>query len=760
MKYSIITPCGRHDLNRIKELARNLAKQNSHDFEWIIACNQSLELPSVDFPVKIVKFQPNTVGAAKNEAMKIAKGKYLFFIDADDYLESGTINLLNHIVGEYSDDTVYDVNCYQTYEPEKSSQIEMAKESSFNDALPDWGGSKYDKPEDRYFNFDVKNNDIDTHFSLWLQNRYWIYDKEYRYTDLDDQLFSRGKVISKQFIEDHHFHFNEDNSLYPDIQFMLLVTEFSAQLIKLSDYHYIKINHNDPINDPSLSQIPRNDRWQLWANAGCRALLKLNDQTLMNVFSKTVINNINTYFYKNLVTKDQSIGNNEVRTLLEIQKFLQLIDPRTYSNLKRINQKVLNAIKSGNFSSARHLMKVVIGLRNANQLVVNRGRGITKDTYFTLFKHVPVNPHVILFESFLGRNYSDSPKYIYRYLQKHYGSKYKYVWIADAEHFDHIKSKLKSQPNTKVVRRFGFQYMYYLATSKYFVFNMRQPKWFVKRPGMRFIETWHGTPLKHLVFDMDNVASASHLYKQTFYYQSRQWDHLVTANQYSYNIFHRAFMYPKDKMLKSGYPRNDILNSPRRDQIAKHIKQKLGIPLNKKVILYAPTWRDDQFYGPGQYKFKLHLNLAELKKHLSDQYVLILRTHYFIANHIDTSQFGDFVFNESNYDDIAELYLISDILITDYSSVFFDYAILKRPILYYVYDYDDYADVLRGFYLNMKKDLPGPLLKTSKSVLNAIENIDEVKSKYHDRYVQFNHRFNTWDDGHASARVAHALLKS
>ncbi|XIF19710.1 MAG: CDP-glycerol:glycerophosphate glycerophosphotransferase [Acetilactobacillus jinshanensis] len=385
---------------------------------------------------------------------------------------------------------------------------------------------------------------------------------------------------------------------------------------------------------------------------------------------------------------------------------------------------------------------------------------MTKDSYFTLFKHVPINSHVILFESFLGRNYSDSPKYIYRYIQKHYPSQFTCVWIADAEHFNHLKAELNSQPNTKVVRRFGFKYMYYLATAKYFVFNMRQPKWFIKRPGMRFIETWHGTPLKHLVFDMDNVASASHLYKQTFYHQSRQWDHLVTANQYSYDIFNRAFMYPKDRMLKSGYPRNDILNSPDRDRIAKRIKIKLGIPLDKKVILYAPTWRDNQFFSPGHYKFKLHLNLAELKRHLSDRYVLILRTHYFISNHIDTSQFGNFVFNESDYDDIAELYLISDILITDYSSVFFDYAILKRPILYYVYDYDDYADVLRGFYLDMKKDLPGPLLKTSHGILHAIENIGHIKAKYHDRYVKFNRRFNSWDDGHASARVVHALFNS
>ncbi|WP_054670663.1 CDP-glycerol glycerophosphotransferase family protein [Lentilactobacillus senioris] len=154
----------------------------------------------------------------------------------------------------------------------------------------------------------------------------------------------------------------------------------------------------------------------------------------------------------------------------------------------------------------------------------------------------------------------------------------------------------------------------------------------------------------------------------------------------------------------------------------------------------------------------MKLDILRLKRELGDDYVLVLRTHYFIADHLDTSGFGDFVFNESSYDDIAELYLISDILITDYSSVFFDYAVLKRPILYFVYDYEKYASVLRGFYLNMDKDLPGPLLKTNDEVINAIKHIDGVTAEYHDRYQAFSNRFNNWEDGHATERVVNTVF--
>ena len=114
--------------------------------------------------------------------------------------------------------------------------------------------------------------------------------------------------------------------------------------------------------------------------------------------------------------------------------------------------------------------------------------------------------------------------------------------------------------------------------------------------------------------------------------------------------------------------------------------------------------------------------------------------------------------NLSSYDDISEIYLISDICITDYSSVFFDYANLKRPILFYTYDFDKYKNQLRGFYIDMNAEVPGPLLYTSEQVVQAIEDIDEITEEYKERYDQFYDRFCCYDDGHASEHVAEAML--
>ena len=147
-----------------------------------------------------------------------------------------------------------------------------------------------------------------------------------------------------------------------------------------------------------------------------------------------------------------------------------------------------------------------------------------------------------------------------------------------------------------------------------------------------------------------------------------------------------------------------------------------------------------------------------MQERLSDEYVLLLRTHHYISDKIDVTGMEGFVYNLSDYDDISEIYLISDICITDYSSVFFDYANLKRPILFYTYDLDKYKNQLRGFYIDMNTEVPGPLLYTSEEVVDAIENIDKITEEYKERYDTFYSRFCCYDDGHASEHVAKALL--
>ena len=225
---------------------------------------------------------------------------------------------------------------------------------------------------------------------------------------------------------------------------------------------------------------------------------------------------------------------------------------------------------------------------------------------------------------------------------------------------------------------------------------------------------------------------------------------MVSPNEYTSEIYRSAFAY-EGEIIESGYPRNDILYNADSKKIAQ-LKDSLKLPEDKKIILYAPTWRDDEYYDTASVRFTLELDLNRLKREFGDEYIVILRLHYFIADNIDLSGLDGFVYDLSKHEDIAELYLISDILITDYSSVFFDFANLERPMLFYTYDLDKYENMLRGFYIDIN-DVPGPLLMNNDEVVDAIRNIDEINEKYAEKYQEFYNKFCNIDDGNASKRV-------
>src|SRR5690606_36606293 len=213
-------------------------------------------------------------------------------------------------------------------------------------------------------------------------------------------------------------------------------------------------------------------------------------------------------------------------------------------------------------------------------------------------------------------------------------------------------------------------------------------------------------------------------YKRNFLFEASKWDYLISPNRYSTEIFQRAFGFQKT-IVESGYPRNDFLITHNDPETIKKIKQQMNLPLDKKIILYAPTWRDNQYYAKGKYKFDLQLDLKKMQSIFGDNYIFLLRLHYLVAENLDLSPYQNFAYDFSKHDDIRDLYLISDILITDYSSVFFDYAILKRPMVFFVFDIDDYRDRLRGFYFDFEKYAPGPLVKTTDELIAEIQKIEE-----------------------------------
>lgn len=735
MKISVIIPFS-HYPHYLKECLESLKTSAFQDFETLLVVDKEHDciddvIKEYSF-VRVIESQVHGCAACRNVGMQYAMGEYIYFLDADDYVLENTLGLL--AVHAHGEDIVYGAisNTWNN----KANYLEKIANQEID---PEDLEEKQRLHEEKVDAYRLKNPDESEHR---LQSVYYLL----RVKKGIRSITALGILFKTTFICQNGFTFDENYRYYSDMTFLCPVLDRLTSQVRVEDAIYVKRKHNDPINYPALSQEESDDRFEERCKAveTTRSLIDENgivryylDFKLIHFFTRSMS--------KRLRRSQDERWRNEYFTM--IIPYIEKCRPDVLDELSRNNAKMVRALLNHDLKGVQKQVRWVLGKKKFKKMLKNKNTAY-KLAYFHRYLKQPVKENVILFETFMAKNYSDSPKYIYEYIAQNH-PEYECVWA--------INDGAKIPYGAKTVKRFSFQYAYYLAVSKYLVFNVRPPLWYRKREEQVFLETWHGTPLKRLVFDQEEVTSASPKYKQQFYRQRKDWDFLVSANPFSTKTFRSCFLY-EGEMLEYGYPRNDILYWPNKDEIAQQLKEKLGIPKDKKTILYAPTWRDDQHYGSGQYKFELALDLKLMKERLQDDYVVLLRTHHYISDHIDVSGLGDFVINLSSYDDISEIYLISDICITDYSSVFFDYANLKRPILFYTYDFDKYKNQLRGFYIDMNTEVPGPLLYTSEQVVQAIEDIDEITEEYKERYDQFYDRFCCYDDGHASEHVAEAML--
>ena len=429
-------------------------------------------------------------------------------------------------------------------------------------------------------------------------------------------------------------------------------------------------------------------------------------------------------FYQELInlTNLKKYYNDEERFLIKINH-----DPTVYSYYATENIKsfALWVTTEGFYNKSYSLAK---------------GRGIYND----VCDNVKLNEKMIFFESFAGEYYGGNPKYLYEYmLKKGFDKEYTFVWSYSG------KEEIPGNPII-VNKKESLDYYKYLAEAKYWINNNTFPI-YRKRKGNVYLQTWHGTPLKKLGWDVE-IPGPEMKGREEFYKESRNWDYLISSNEYSTERFASAFKF-NEETLELGYPINDMFFRNNKKEI-EQLKEKFNIPKDKKVILYAPTWKDDERSKDNVRYFNLDVDLEKLYDKFKDDYVIILRTHYFVSKNLKIDEkLNDFVIDLSFYDDICHLCLISDILITDYSSVFFDYAHSRRPILFFVPDLEHYVSEVRGLYLNMETDMPGPIIKDNDQLIDSIENIDAVEDEYRKRYDKFYEKFCSICKGHSSEDI-------
>lgn len=410
--------------------------------------------------------------------------------------------------------------------------------------------------------------------------------------------------------------------------------------------------------------------------------------------------------------------------------------------------------------------KITTDIAKKNVLFRNMLRGILYAKNWTIEKlsTIGIKPDekTVVFGCFNGRSYCDSPKAIYKYmLNDDRFQDYHFIWVFR----EPDKHKyLEENKNTTVVNERGIPYYKALAKSKYWIFNYKVREFIHPRKDQVFVQCWHGTPLKRLGCDLKHFTNALNTVKgmrKRYHREAKKFSYFLSPSEFAtekfVSIWDMKNAGKENCVLELGYPRNDFLYNYTNEDVQR-IKETLGIQgVHKKILLYAPTYRDNQHTSGVGYTYKTEVDFDKLREALGEDYIILFRGHWLVANNFDFEKYKGFVYNVSDYDDIDELYIIADMLITDYSSVFFDYANLKRPILLYMYDLEAYRDDIRGFYLDVS-ELPGPIIRTEDELVKHIQ--ESISADFYDaKYRKFNQKFNYLDDGKAAERVVKKVFE-
>ena len=369
-------------------------------------------------------------------------------------------------------------------------------------------------------------------------------------------------------------------------------------------------------------------------------------------------------------------------------------------------------------------------------------RGLSYSIAYPLMRLFPLKNNIVVYDSFWASKYNDNPKAMYQYLYKNHPELH-HIWVLK-------NTDIEIDGPAEKVRRNSLKYWYYMARGKFFIENTNFPNQYAKRNGQVEVQTFHGTFMKTMGFDEPQFKYGSKRKQDNFEKRNKRWDLTISPSPYMSNKIRDAYNY-EEEVIECGYPRNDQLHVENNENKINSIKNSLEIPFDKKIILYAPTYRNKE-------GFDFNLDLQNLREKLGDDFVLLIRLHYFVANHINIENFEPFAIDVSNYPEINDLYLISDALITDYSSVMFDYGHLKKPMIFFPYDYEDYVNDSRGVYLDYEKIVPGPIVKTSEALINCLLHFDKL-TDYDDRINNFYDEFCSFGDGNSAKIASERLLQ-
>ncbi|EGQ1637994.1 glycosyltransferase [Staphylococcus pseudintermedius] len=373
--------------------------------------------------------------------------------------------------------------------------------------------------------------------------------------------------------------------------------------------------------------------------------------------------------------------------------------------------------------------------------------------YAQLYHSTSIKPHQILYQVRDGKSITDSPYAIFLGLNAHETfSNYQHIWVVD--HPDTLvfyQEKFKVFQNVSFVIKESNEYLKALTESKFLINNATFPAYFTKKPEQVYINTWHGTPLKHMGFDVKNNLKGSQNTMKNFLAS----DYMISPNAHTTNIFKHAFKLDglySGEILEIGYPRIDLTINTTANEAREYLAEHLNLKKNP-IILYCPTWRGKNVNDPENSLLNVFEEIKLLNQKLPHQ--VLVKVHPFVYSKAkEMPELKPYLVPD--FLDTNQLMPAVDLMITDYSSIFFDFLVTDKPIVFYVPDLDKYQNE-RGVYIDLCA-LPGPVADNIQDVITLVSNESYKDADVQEKYAKFKHNFVNYENGSVTERLIESVF--
>ncbi|MDK4116567.1 glycosyltransferase [Staphylococcus pseudintermedius] len=373
--------------------------------------------------------------------------------------------------------------------------------------------------------------------------------------------------------------------------------------------------------------------------------------------------------------------------------------------------------------------------------------------YAQLYHSTSIKPHQILYQVRDGKSITDSPYAIFLGLNAHETfSNYQHIWVVD--HPDTLvfyQEKFKVFQNVSFVIKESNEYLKALTESKFLINNATFPAYFTKKPEQVYINTWHGTPLKHMGFDVKNNLKGSQNTMKNFLAS----DYMISPNAHTTNIFKHAFKLDglySGEILEIGYPRIDLTINTTANEAREYLAEHLNLK-KKPIILYCPTWRGKNVNDPENSLLNIFEEIKLLNQKLPHQ--VLVKVHPFVYSKAkEMPELKPYLVPD--FLDTNQLMPAVDLMITDYSSIFFDFLVTDKPIVFYVPDLDKYQNE-RGVYIDLCA-LPGPVADNIQDVITLVSNESYKDADVQEKYAKFKHNFVNYENGSVTERLIESVF--